>query len=324
MQKNNYIIEAENVNVYFPVGGIMTSRPVGYVKAVDGLSLKIKPGETVGVVGESGSGKSTLGRAVLGLEPITGGSIKIHGKDIKKISKGEFRDLRRNVQMIFQDPYASLDPRQRIGDCLMEPMFAHKLVDSKRDAEVKAIDLLNTVGLSVQHFYRRPHEFSGGQRQRIGLARSLALNPEFLVCDEAVSALDVSIQASILNLFLDLQEKFDLTYMFISHDLRVVNYIADRIAVMYLGVLMELGETDLVYKSPLHPYTKALISAVPEAIYGNKTERIILEGGIPSPMNPPSGCRMHTRCSQACDICKEQVPELREVEPGHFVACHLV
>jgi oligopeptide/dipeptide ABC transporter ATP-binding protein len=295
----------------------------GFVKAVDDVNIDVKKGETLGVVGESGSGKSTLGRAILGLEPLTDGKIFIHGADISEMKKNELRKLRQKLQMVFQDPYASLDPRQRIGDCIIEPMLTHGVAE-KEEAEQRAIDLLNTVGLSVQHYYRRPHEFSGGQRQRIGIARSLALNPELIVCDEPVSALDVSIQASILNLFIELQREFHLTYLFISHDLRVVNYIADRIAVMYLGVIMELGDTDLVYRNPLHPYTKALLSAVPEAVYGGKKDRIILKGGIPSPMNPPSGCRMHTRCPVMRDICKEKAPALREAEPAHFVACHLI
>jgi oligopeptide/dipeptide ABC transporter ATP-binding protein len=323
MADEKSIIRADNINVWFPVKKGITSRARGYVKAVDGLSLDIRKGETLGVVGESGSGKSTLGRALLGLEPITGGKISIHGKDINDISKNEFRELRQKMQMVFQDPYASLDPRQRIGDCIMEPMLAHKLM-TKEECESRAIELLETVGLSVQHYYRRPHEFSGGQRQRIGVARSLALNPEFIVCDEPVSALDVSIQASILNLLVELQSKFDLTYMFISHDLRVVRYIADRVVVMYLGVVMEQGDTELIYNNPLHPYTNTLISAIPEAAYGGKKDRIIIKGDVPSPMDPPSGCRMHTRCDHVCEICRKTKPELREIEPGHFVACHMV
>jgi len=322
MTKNRGIIKAEKLNVWFPVKKNMFFHPQGYVKAVDGIDIEIYRGETLGIVGESGSGKSTLGRALLGLQPKTGGTIYIHGRDIEDISPTEFRTLRRKMQMVFQDPYASLDPRQRIGDCIIEPILAHKLM-SREEGESKAIELLETVGLSIQHFYRRPHEFSGGQRQRIGIARSIALNPEFIVCDEPVSALDVSIQASILNLLIELQTKLDLTYMFISHDLRVVRYIADRVAVMYLGVIMEQGDTDLIYKNPLHPYTKTLISAIPEAIYGGKRERIIIEGDIPNPINPPEGCRLHTRCDAALHICKSEKPELREAEKGHFVACHL-
>jgi peptide/nickel transport system ATP-binding protein/oligopeptide transport system ATP-binding protein len=224
--------------------------------------------------------------------------------------------------MVFQDPYASLDPRQRIGDCIIEPMLAHKLM-RKEECESRAIELLETVGLSIQHYYRRPHEFSGGQRQRIGIARALALDPEFIVCDEPVSALDVSIQASILNLLIELQTKLNLTYMFISHDLRVVRYIADRVAVMYLGALMEHGDTDLIYKKPMHPYTQTLIASIPEAAYGGKQNRVVIQGDVPNPMNPPNGCRMHTRCVFVRDVCKKTQPKLEEVEPGHFVACHL-
>jgi oligopeptide/dipeptide ABC transporter ATP-binding protein len=323
ISEEDLMIEADGIKVYFPVKKALSSRPAGYVKAVDGLSLEIRRGETLGVVGESGSGKSTLGRALLGLEPITGGTIKIHGNDISTISKKEFRMLRRKMQMVFQDPYASLDPRQQIGACIAEPMTAHRLA-TKDEAEKRAIELLEVVGLSVQHFYRRPHEFSGGQRQRIGIARALALNPEFIVCDEPVSALDVSIQASVLNLLVSLQSQFDLTYVFISHDLRVVRYIANRVVVMYLGAVMEQGDTDSIYSNPMHPYTKALISAIPEAVYGVEKNQVILKGDIPSPINPPPGCRMNTRCEYACDICKQQTPELREIEAGHFTACHMV
>jgi len=323
MPEDNIFIKAENLNVHFPVRKGFMSLGRGYVRAVDGINLEIRKGETLGVVGESGSGKSTLGRALLGLESATDGKIYIHGRDINDITKKEFRKMRQKMQMIFQDPYASLDPRQRIGDCIVEPMLAHKLM-SRQESEYRAIELLETVGMSIQHYYRRPHEFSGGQRQRIGVARALALNPEFIVCDEPVSALDVSIQASILNLLSDLQSEFDLTYMFISHDLRVVRYIADRVVVMYLGAVMEHGNTDLIYNNPLHPYTKTLISAIPEAVYGGKKDRIIIQGDIPSPMDPPGGCRMHTRCDHICgDKCKTVKPEFKEVEPGHFVACHL-
>jgi oligopeptide/dipeptide ABC transporter ATP-binding protein len=323
ISEEDVIVEADGIKVYFPIKKALSSRPAGYVKAVDGLSLEIRKGETLGVVGESGSGKSTLGRALLGLEPITGGAVRIHGNDISKISKKDFRMLRRKMQMVFQDPYASLDPRQQIGACIAEPMTAHRLA-TKDEAEKRAIELLEVVGLSVQHFYRRPHEFSGGQRQRIGIARALALNPEFIVCDEPVSALDVSIQASVLNLLVSLQSQFDLTYVFISHDLRVVRYIANRVVVMYLGAVMEQGDTDLIYSNPLHPYTKALISAIPEAAYGAGKSHVILKGDVPSPINPPPGCRMNTRCEYACDICKQQTPELREIEAGHFTACHMV
>jgi len=319
-EQKNVILKTEDLNVWFPVKKGLKLR--GHVKAVDGVNIEIYKGETLGIVGESGSGKSTLGRALLALEQATSGKIYLHGRDMSEISQKELRELRKSMQMVFQDPYASLDPRQRIGDCIIEPMLTHGIM-SKEESTYKAIELLETVGLSVQHFYRRPHEFSGGQRQRIGIARSLALNPEFIVCDEPVSALDVSIQASILNLLTDLQSAFHLTYMFISHDLRVVRYIADRVAVMYLGVIMEQGDTDLVYNNPLHPYTKTLISAIPEATYGTPRERVVIPGDIPNPMNPPSGCRMHTRCNYACDICKAERPELRELEPGHFVACHL-
>ena len=320
--EDSVLIEADDLHVYFPVKKAFPFEQRSYVKAVDGISLVVHKGETLGIVGESGSGKSTLGRALLGLEPLKSGQVYFHGSDITEIPKNESRQLRQKMQMVFQDPYASLDPRQRIGECIMEPMLAHKLI-SKDECAFKAIELLEVVGLSIQHFYRRPHEFSGGQRQRIGVARALALNPEFIVCDEPVSALDVSIQASILNMLIELQDDFDLTYMFISHDLRVVRYIADRVIVMYLGVVMEHGATDLLYNNPLHPYTKTLISAIPEAVYGEEREHIIIKGDIPSPMNPPIGCRLNTRCEHAHDECMHVVPEMKELEPGHFVACHL-
>jgi len=320
--KDNVIIEADNISVYFPVKKMLPFEKRSYVKAVDGISLMVNKGETLGVVGESGSGKSTLGRALLGLEPLHSGKVYLRGNDISEIPKQELRQLRQKVQMVFQDPYASLDPRQTIGDCIMEPMLAHKLF-SRSESVFRAIELLEVVGMSIQHFYRRPHEFSGGQRQRIGVARALALNPEFIVCDEPVSALDVSIQASILNMLTELQDEFDLTFMFISHDLRVVRYIADHVLVMYLGVVMEHGNTELIYSNPLHPYTKTLISAIPEAAYGVQKDRVIIKGDIPSPVDPPKGCRLHTRCEYVMPECREVVPKTKELEPGHFVACHL-
>lgn len=316
-ERGEPLIRADNVQVWFPV-----RRPRGFVRAVDGISLEVRKGETLGIVGESGSGKSTLGRAVLGIQPITGGTVFYRGQAISKVAGHQRTEMRRRMQMVFQDPYASLDPRQRIGDCIAEPILTHHLM-SKEDSKYRALELLETVGLSMQHYYRRPHEFSGGQRQRIGIARALALNPEFIVCDEPVSALDVSIQASILNLISELQDKMDLTYMFISHDLRVVRYIADRVAVMYLGTILEQGDTSLVYSRPLHPYTKTLISAIPEAVYGGKKERIMLEGEMPNPMNPPSGCRLRNRCPFASERCAQETPALKEMEKNHLVACHL-
>jgi oligopeptide transport system ATP-binding protein len=311
--------------MHFPLTqGILFQRKVGAVQAVDGLSFQVTKGETLGLVGESGCGKSTAGRAILQLYKPTGGSVVFQGKDLTKLDGGEMRKMRRHLQMIFQDPYASLNPRMTVGSIISEPMQIHNLVPKKNRNE-RVQELLQTVGLNPYFANRYPHEFSGGQRQRIGVARALAANPAFIVADEPVSALDVSIQAQIINLLEELQEQFGLTYLFIAHDLSVVRHISDRVAVMYLGKMMELADRNSIYDDPLHPYTKALLSAVPvpDPIVEKKRERIILTGDVPSPINPPSGCHFHTRCPYAMDVCKKIEPRFVDQGGGHFVACHL-
>jgi oligopeptide transport system ATP-binding protein len=325
----NNLISLEDLKVYFDLGGGgLLDRITGgsperrVVKAVDGVSFDIKEGETLGLVGESGCGKSTLGKALLRLTPITGGKALYKGKDIASMSDSEMREQRKNLQMIFQDPYASLNPRMTIGNIIGEPIRTFGLADGQ-SVEKIVQDLMETVGLSRRFIKRYPHEFSGGQRQRIGIARALALDPEFIVADEPISALDVSIQAQIMNLMDDLQKEKNLTYLFISHDLRAIRHVADRVAVMYLGEIVELAGGKEVYKNPLHPYSKALISAVPvpDPEIEAKRERIILTGDVPSPINPPSGCHFHTRCPYAIDACKKTEPELVEIQPEHFAAC---
>lgn len=313
------LVEVKNLKQYFNVGGSILKPK--YVKAVDNVSLFINKGETLGLVGESGCGKTTLGRTILRLYEPTGGQIFYDGKDITKV---DMLPYRRKMQIVFQDPYASLDPRMTVGDIVGEAIDIHKLAKNKNERRDIIIPLLERVGLNSEHANRYPHEFSGGQRQRIGIARALAVNPEFIVCDEPVSALDVSIQAQIINMFEELQEEMGLTYLFIAHDLSVVKHISQRIGVMYLGKLVELAESfELIFHSA-HPYTKSLISAIPVAdpISARSSKRIVLEGDVPSPLNPPSGCRFRTRCPYATDICAEKEPELREISSGHYTACH--
>src|SRR5687768_6522032 len=317
------LLNVEGLKMHFPITkGILVQRTVGAVQAVDGLDFFIKRGETLGLVGESGCGKSTTGRAILQLYKPTAGKVIFKGRDITKVSKDEMRGLRRQMQMIFQDPYASLNPRMTVGDIISEPMKVHKLSEGKARLE-KVQELLKVVGLNPYFANRYPHEFSGGQRQRIGIARALAVDPEFIVADEPISALDVSIRAQIINLMEDLQAEFGLTYLFIAHDLSVVRHISDRVAVMYLGKIVELAERTELYANPLMPYTKALLSAVPipDPLAEMKRERIILTGDVPSPINPPVGCHFHTRCPIAIAACKEIDPPLQEKAPGHWAAC---
>lgn len=324
-QHGETLLEVKDLVMHFPLTkGIVFQRQVGAVQAVDGLSFAVKKGETLGLVGESGCGKSTTGRALLQLYKPTAGEVNFHGQDLTKLGSGEMRKMRRYLQMIFQDPYASLNPRMTVGNIISEPMQIHNLVP-KGERNERVQELLETVGLNPYFANRYPHEFSGGQRQRIGVARALAANPEFIVADEPVSALDVSIQAQIVNLLEDLQEQFDLTYLFIAHDLSVVRHISDRVAVMYLGKMVELATRDDLYENPLHPYTKALLSAVPipDPVVEKKRERIILTGDVPSPINPPSGCHFHTRCPYVMDVCKVEEPLFADQGSGHFVACHL-
>jgi oligopeptide transport system ATP-binding protein len=319
------LLEVNDLVMHFPLTrGIIIQRKVGAVQAVDGVSFTMRRGETLGLVGESGCGKSTTGRAILQLYKPTAGEVKFRGQDLTKLDGGEMRKMRRYLQMIFQDPYASLNPRMTVGNIIAEPMQIHNLVP-KNERVQRVQELLETVGLNPYFANRYPHEFSGGQRQRIGVARALAANPDFIVADEPVSALDVSIQAQIINLMEDLQEQFNLTYLFIAHDLSVVRHISDRVAVMYLGKLVELADRNELYENPLHPYTKALLSAVPipDPVVEKKRERIILTGDVPSPINPPSGCHFHTRCPYVMDVCREDEPAFADQGGGHYVACHL-
>jgi oligopeptide transport system ATP-binding protein len=317
------LVDVKGLKVHFPIKGGLLNRTVAHVKAVDGVDMFIRRGETLGLVGESGCGKSTTGRAILQLIKPTDGSVKLDGVDLTKISADQVRRKRADMQMIFQDPYGSLDPRYTVGQIVAEPLQNFKKLNAKEMRD-QISDLLQTVGLNPFYINRFPHEFSGGQRQRIGIARALALRPSFVVADEPVSALDVSIQAQVINLLEDLQDKFNLTYLFVAHNLSVVKHISDRIAVMYLGRIAELSESSELYKLPLHPYTQALLSAipVPDPHVENQRKRIILQGDVPSPVNPPSGCNFHTRCWKAQDICKEVIPPLEEKQPGHYAACH--
>ena len=323
---DDILVRVEHLVKHFPITrGIIIQKVIGAVRAVDDISFEVRRGETFGLVGESGCGKSTTGRTILQLFPPTSGHVYFEGKDLVGLNGNEMRRMRRRMQMIFQDPYASLNPRMTVGEIIGEPLIVHQTV--KGPAIMQRVDeLLELVGLNPVFSNRYPHEFSGGQRQRIGVARALALNPAFIVCDEPISALDVSIQAQVVNLLDELQGKFGLTYLFIAHDLSMVRHICDRVAVMYLGVLVEQAERDELYTQPLHPYSQALLSAVPVAdpMVEEKRKRIILEGDVPSPANPPSGCRFRTRCWLAEKICAEQVPSWREILPGHWVACHLV
>ncbi|MED4584776.1 dipeptide ABC transporter ATP-binding protein [Brevibacillus choshinensis] len=315
------LVEIKNLKKYFPIRKGMFKKTVGHVKAVDGLDFTIFKGETLGLVGESGCGKSTTGRTILQLLSPTEGDVLYEGKNLLDMKGAEMRKLRKDLQMVFQDPYASLDPRLTVGELIAEPLQIHQLYQGKeRDRRVD--ELLQVVGLHSYHAKRYAHEFSGGQRQRIGIARALALNPKLIVADEPVSALDVSIQSQVINLLQDLQEQFQLTYLFIAHDLSVVKHISDRVGVMYLGRIVELADKNDLYDSPMHPYTKALLSAVPVPNPLIKKERIVLQGDVPSPANPPSGCTFHPRCSECMDICRTEKPAFQEVN-GRYVACHL-
>ena len=317
------LLEVKNLKQYYPIKGGLLGRTVKEVKAVDGISFSVYPGETLGVVGESGCGKSTTGRSILRLEEPTEGSVFYRGINLLELSKDEMRKMRKDIQIIFQDPFASLNPRRTVGQTLEEALAIAKVVPAN-DRRIRALKLMEQVGLRPDQIDRYPHEFSGGQRQRICIARALAVEPQLIVCDEAVSALDVSIQAQVLNLLKDLQSEYDLTYLFISHDLGVVHHITDRVMVMYLGKVVELAETDALFANPRHPYTQALLSAIPSLDRTQRKERIILQGDVPSPIDPPSGCRFHTRCPYAMDICRQEEPLLREMPEAHFVACHLV
>jgi oligopeptide transport system ATP-binding protein len=321
------LVQARDLKMYFPVtSGIIFQRKIADVKAVDGVTFDVKRGETLGLVGESGCGKTTLGRMILLLYKPTAGSVLINNQDLTKLNSGELRRMRRHMQMIFQDPYASLNPRMTIGNIIAEPIVIHGLAKSRQERNDRVQELMRVVGLNPYYANRYPHEFSGGQRQRIGIARALAVQPAFIVCDEPVSALDVSIQAQIINLLEDLQNQYGLTYLFIAHDLSVVRHISDRVAVMYLGKMMELTDRAELYENPLHPYTKALLSAVPipDPVVEAKRERVILTGDVPSPLHPPSGCVFHTRCPIAIEECSRTLPEWRNVgtkDKEHWVAC---
>ena len=322
-EKQDYILQVSHLKKYFPIKGGMFGKQIGAVKAVDDVSFNIKRGTTMGLVGESGCGKSTTGRTILRLyDQKTGGQVLFNGQEVYDLSPKELRALRTKMQIIFQDPFSSLSPRLPVGEIIGEAVREHKLV-SKAEFNDYIDEVMDNCGLQPFHKDRYPHEFSGGQRQRICIARALALNPEFVVCDEPVSALDVSIQAQIINLLKELQEKYNLTYLFISHDLSVVEHISDTVGVMYLGNLVEYGATEDIFKNPLHPYTKALFSAIPIPDPNASRNRIVLEGAIPSPANPPEGCKFHTRCAQCMEKCKHEVPVQKEVEPGHYVVCHL-
>jgi oligopeptide transport system ATP-binding protein len=323
INKDDVILKVDNLKMYFPIKRGVIQRVVGHVHAVDNVSFEVRRGETLGLVGESGCGKTTTGRTILKLYEPTEGNIFFEGKDLVTLRGEEMRAMRRKIQMIFQDPYASLNPRMTVEQIIGEPLVVHGLARGHEIRE-KVKDLLSLVGLNPAYVDRYPHEFSGGQRQRIGVARAIALQPDLIVCDEPISALDVSIQAQVVNLLEDLQRDFNLTYIFIAHDLSMVRHISTRVIVMYLGVFVELAERDELYNNPLHPYTIGLLSAVPipDPFVEEKRKRIILEGDVPSPINPPSGCRFRTRCPLAQQICAEERPEWQEVKPGHFVACH--
>lgn len=316
------LLEIRNLKKHFPVGQALFSRNKDVVKAVDGVNLRVEQGETLGLVGESGCGKSTLGRAILRLIEPTEGEVYFEGKNLLAMSQRELRDMRRQMQIIFQDPYASLNPRMRVGDIVGEGLEIHKIARGKAKRD-RVIELLRQVGLREDHYDRYPHEFSGGQRQRIGIARALGVGPKFIVCDEPVSSLDVSIQAQIINLLQELQEKMHLTYLFISHDLRVVEHISHRVAIMYLGKVVEIAQSDTIYRDAKHPYTRALLSSVPIPDMDGKKERVLLQGDVPSPVNPPSGCAFHPRCAYRAPICDQMEPPLDFDADYHGVACHV-
>ena len=326
-KSNGVLVEVNNLKMHFPIfRGIVIQRRVGAVKAVDGINFVVRKGETLGLVGESGCGKTTTGRAILQLYRPTEGEVLFEGADLCKMTGETLRHMRRKMQMIFQDPYASLNPRMTVGDIIGEPIEIHKLAPNKKARMERVQELLRVVGLNPYFANRFPHEFSGGQRQRIGVARALAVEPSFIVCDEPISALDVSIRAQILNMLEELQQKFNLTYLFIAHDLSVVRHVSDRVAIMYVGKIVELADRDEIYKNPLHPYAQALLSAVPipDPVVERVRKRIILVGDVPSPVNPPSGCRFHPRCPVAMEICSEIEPDFRDVGNDHWVACHRV
>ncbi len=316
------LLRVEDLKIYYPVAGSGFGKKE-FVKAVDGVTFEVKKGEVFGIVGESGCGKSTLGRGVCKLENLTSGHVYLDGEDITEYNDRRMRSIRKKVQMVFQDPYAALNPRMSVFDIIAEPLLVHHLYQDKADLEKKVLDLLHRVGLDDYHANRYPHEFSGGQRQRIGIARALAVEPSLIIADEPVSALDVSIQAQVLNLLNELKHDLDLTYIFVAHDLSVVEYISDRVGVMYLGNFVEVGEKEKIYSNPMHPYTQALLSAVPVPDPTAKRERILLEGSIPSAHKPPTGCKFHTRCPKCMECCKTQAPERYEVDDGHYVYCHL-
>ena len=320
------LVEVENLYMYFPVLAGVMRRKVGDVKAIDGVSFAIRKGETLGLVGESGCGKTTTGRCILQLYKITDGKITFNGRDVTKMKGNTLRHARKDMQLIFQDPYASLDPRMNAGSLIGEPMLVHNLVKKGKEYTEQVSELLRLVQLEPYMADRYPHEFSGGQRQRVGIARSLATRPELIICDEPVSALDVSIQTQIITLLIRLREEMNLTYLFIAHDLSVVRHISDRVAVMYLGKIMEITNSDELYDNPLHPYTQALLSAVPipDPAVDRQRKRVLLTGDVPSPINPPPGCNFHPRCHMAIDICREQTPEFRDIGNDHWVACHRV
>lgn len=324
LKKDDVLLELKNLKKYFPIRHGLLGTKIEHVKAVDGINFEIKRGETFGLVGESGCGKSTTGRTIIRLYDVTDGEVIFDGTELGRLSQKELVPYRKRIQMIFQDPYASLNSRMTVADIIGEPMDIHKIATGE-ERQRKIYDLLERVGLSKDHASRYPHEFSGGQRQRIGIARALAVNPEFIICDEPISALDVSIQAQVVNMLEDLQKEMGLTYLFIAHDLSMVKHISDRIGVMYLGKLVEVADANILYENPIHPYTQALLSAIPipDPDVAKKSERVVLEGDVPSPLNPPSGCRFRTRCQYCMDICSVEEPALIDMGGGHMSACHL-